>query len=129
MKSTKLLGIWMDHSIAHLTAITNDNFVTKTIESKPKLQVNEEDLYYKDESHTLNKEQNNLSVYYRKLGDTILDYEEVVLFGPTDAKNELINSLKDNPLFGNIKIGVKTADKMTEYQQHAFIKEYFRITE
>lgn len=126
MKSKKLLGIWMDHSIANLLELTNDKIETKTIESKPKLQVKEEDLYFKDESHMLNKEQGQLSAYYKKISDAILDYEEVIVFGPTDAKNELLNLLKDNHLFEKIKVEVKSADKMTENQQQAFVKKYFQ---
>jgi hypothetical protein len=125
MKATKQLGIWMDHSIAHLTEITDEPKATITIESKPESKVNEEDLYYKDESHRLNKEQNKLSAYYRKLSDIILNYEEVVLFGPTEAKNELFNLLKDNHLFNSIRIAVKSADNMSESQQQAFVSEYF----
>jgi len=126
MKSKKLLGIWMDHSIAYLTQITNDRIETETIESKPKPQVNKADLYYKDESHMLNKEQGLLSSYYKKLSDNIVDYDEVLLFGPTDAKNELLNLIKENHLFDKIKIDVKSADKMTENQQKAFVVEYFK---
>ena len=125
MKTTKYLGIWMDHSTAHLMELTNGTIVSNTVESQPKLQVKEEDLYYKDESHILNKEQNQLSAYYKKLSDVILDYEVVVLFGPTDAKNELLNLLLDNHLFDKIKIEIKMTDKMTENQRHAFVKEYF----
>lgn len=128
MKTLKLLGIWMDHSIAHLTDRPNGTFVTKIIESKPPLLVNPEDLYYKDESHMLNKEQDQLAAYYQKLGDAILDYDEVILFGPTEAKNELANSLKDNHLFEKIKIVIKPADKMTESQQHEFLKEFFDLS-
>jgi hypothetical protein len=59
------------------------------------------------------------------LGDVILDYEKVVLFGPTDAKNELLNLLLDNHLYDNIKIAVKPTDKMTESQMSVFVKDYF----
>ena len=123
MKAKRVLGIWMDHSIAHLTELSNGNLMTETIEAKPKLQVNPADLYYKDERHVLNKEQGQLDAYYKKLGDAILNYDEVILFGPTEAKNELTNILKDNHLFEKIKIAVKTADKMTEKEQHEFLKE------
>ena len=125
MKAKKLLGIWMDHSIAHCSELINNTLVTESIESNPPSQVNKEDLYYKDESHMLNKEKDLLSSYYKKLGEIILDYDEVILFGPTDAKNELLNVLKDDHLFDKIKIEVKSADKMTENQQHAFVKEHF----
>jgi len=128
MKSKKLLGIWMDHSVAYLTELTNDVLVTEIIKSQPKLQAKEEDLYYKDESHMLNKEQKKLSAYYKKLSDVVLDYDEVILFGPTDAKNELLNIIKDDHLFDKIKIEALAADKMTENQRHIFIKQYFNPT-
>jgi len=128
MKSKKQLGIWMDHSNAFLLQLTNNTIETSTLPSKPDSQLNEADLYYKDESHRLNKEQGLLSAYYRKLGEVIQDYDEVLLFGPTDAKSELLNLLKDNPLFDKVKIEAKPADKMTAVQQQTFVKEYFNIT-
>lgn len=127
MGTKALLGIWMDHSIAHLTELRNGNLMTETVEAKPQSQVKSEDLYYNDESHTLNKEQAQLATYYKKLSDAILNYEEVILFGPTDAKNELANTMKDNHLFEKIKIVVKPADKMNENQQHEFLKEFMNL--
>jgi hypothetical protein len=63
--------------------------------------------------------------YYKKIGVEILKYDWVLLFGPTDAKQELFNQLKENHLFNAIKIEWKQADKMTKNQQFALIKEYF----
>ncbi len=128
MKAKKLLGIWMDHSIAHCSELINNTLVTESIDSNPPSQVNKEDLYYKDESHMLNKEQDKLSVYYSKLSDVVLKYDKVVLFGPTDAKNELLNLIKKDHLFDKITVEAKAADKMSESQQHEFIKEYFNLT-
>ena len=128
MKTKRILGIWMDHSTAQLTELSDGNFMTETIESKPKSLVNEEDLYYKDESHELNKEQSHLATYYKKLSDSILNYDEVLLFGPTDAKSELVNTIKDNHLFEKIKIEIKPADKMTEIEQHEFLKEFMNTS-
>jgi hypothetical protein len=56
------------------------------------------------------------------------DYDEVILFGPTDAKSELYNLLKNDHHFDKIRIEVKPADKMTENQQQAFVKKYFSIS-
>jgi hypothetical protein len=39
MKTTKQLGIWMDHSIAHLMELNQDKIITSTIEA----QVGEQD--------------------------------------------------------------------------------------
>jgi len=71
------------------------------------------------------KEQHQESSYYKKLSDNIINYQEVVLFGPTEAKTELLNLLKADHLFENIKIAVKQSDKMTTNQMHAFVRSYF----
>ena len=125
MKSTKQLGIWMDHSIAHVMEFTNGIIVTTTIESQPEI-LGDQQVEYKDESHSLNKEQRQLSSYYKELGDAILGNDDVLLFGPTEAKSELFNLLKDNHLFDAIKIKVESADKMTESEMKIFVKEYFK---
>jgi len=75
-----------------------------------------------------NKEQNQLSGYFKRLSDVIKDYNEVVLFGPTHAKDELKNILKVDHHFDDVKIEVKPMDKMTENQQEAFVKEYFNTS-
>lgn len=128
MKTTKKLGIWMDHSTAHMMELTNDRIGTNTIESKPK-PLEDKQITYKDESHQLNKEQRQLSAYYKKLSDEIREFDDVLLFGPTEAKEELYNLLKEDHLFDNIKIGLRTVDKMSEKQQHAFVKGYFSAPE
>lgn len=79
----------------------------------------------KNENLIHNKEQQEQAEYYKKLGDVIKNYEAVILFGPTEAKTELYNILKEDQHFSNIKIKVRSTDKMTENQQHAFVKEYF----
>jgi hypothetical protein len=59
----------------------------------------------------------------------IKDFDEVVLFGPTSAKTELFNLLRKDRNFGKIKIEVKNADKLTENQLSAFVKEHFETIE
>ena len=72
-----------------------------------------------------NKEQHDQSAYYKHLGEVILNYKEVLLFGPTEAKTELFNLLKADHRFSEIRFQIKSADKMTENQQHAFVKDHF----
>jgi len=124
MTVSKRLGIWMDHSNAHLMEFTSDPIKTTNIDSK---FTHEEKVLAQDKSEGLmhHKEQQEQSAYYKRLGETISHYDEVLLFGPTDAKVELFNILKADHLFNHIKINVKQADKMTEHQQHAFVKENF----
>jgi hypothetical protein len=124
MTTAKNLGIWMDHSNAHLMEFTTDPIQTNTIASKFTHQEKEQSLG-KSENLMHHKEQHQQSDYYKKLGEAIKEYEHVVLFGPTDAKVELLNVLRADHRFEKIKIEVKQADKMTDNQQHAFVREYF----
>jgi hypothetical protein len=124
MTGAKNLGIWMDHSNAHLMEFTTDPIETITIASKFTHEAKEQSLG-KSEHVMHNKEQHQQSDYYKKLGETIKNYEEVILFGPTNAKVELFNILRADHLFEKIKIEVMQADKMTENQQHTFVREHF----
>ena len=124
MKKAKNLGIWMDHSSAHLMEYASEPVETKTIESTFTYRVKQDSLN-KSENLMHNKEQHQRIEYYKKLGEVIKEYEGVILFGPTDAKVELFNMLKANHLFEKIKIEVKQADKMTENQERAFVKDHF----
>jgi len=123
-KNAEKLGIWMDHSSAHLMEFTTDTSDTKTIESPFTHEVKEETLK-KSESLMHHKEQHEEAAYYKKLGEIIEKYDDVLLFGPTDAKTELFNILRQDHHFETKKIEVKQTDKMTENQQHAFVREYF----
>ncbi len=123
MKNIRQMGIWMDHSNALLMEIAGETIVKHSVASESSHQENEQSLI----SHgkpLINKEQR--ASYYKEISDSIRDYQEVVLFGPTDAKNELFNLLKADNLFKNIKIEVKNSDKMTENQMHAFVREYYK---
>lgn len=124
MSTVNRIGIWMDHSSAHLMEFTTEPIKSTIIESKFTHQEKEHSMN-RSENIMHNKEQQLQSEYYKKLGESIKNYDEVVLFGPTDAKVELFNTLKSNHLFAKIKIEVKQSDKMTENQKHAFVREYF----
>jgi hypothetical protein len=120
----KSLGIWMDHQDAHLMEFTTDPIETTTVESKFTHQEKEKTLH-RGENLMHNKEQHEEADYYKELGEMIRNYNDVVLFGPTEAKVELLNVLRKDHLFDGIVIEIKPADKMTDNQQHAFVRDYF----
>jgi hypothetical protein len=124
MKDLKQLGIWMDHSNAYLMALTNDMIE----ESKVVLESTDEEKedHGDSEKHIHTKEQHKQLRYYKKLSDIIKGYKDVLLFGPTDAKDELFNLIKADHCFDNIKIEVIHADKMDKPQMHTFMREYFK---
>jgi hypothetical protein len=124
MQAVKRLGIWMDHSSAHLIEYSNAPMKTKVIESTFTHQERESSLK-KGESLMHNKEQQRQGAYYEEIGEVIKQYEEVLLFGPTDAKTELFNLLAEDQHFAKIKMEVKSADKMTKHEEQAFVRSHY----
>ncbi|MDD5362542.1 MAG: hypothetical protein PHN88_10450 [Ignavibacteria bacterium] len=125
MATIKNLGIWMDHSSANIMEFTDRTIGLKTITSDFTHDDKEQSLS-KSEKMMHNKEQHEQSEYYKKLEDVIINFDEVVLFGPTEAKVELLNDLRTDNRFAKIKIVIKPADKMTQNQQHAFVRKYYQ---
>jgi stalled ribosome rescue protein Dom34 len=125
MKTSKKIGIWMDHHNAHLIEFSTEVKETKIMTSDFTFQDKEETLQ-RSESEMHNKEQHKQTTFYKNLAAVIKDYNEVLLFGPTDAKVELFNFLKENHKYDNIKIEVKNTDKMSDVDQHQFVRDYFK---
>lgn len=124
MENKKTLGIWMDYSTAELFDL-NHQIDKKSIESDFTYETEKETLN-RSESIMHNKEQQMNEAYYKELGEVILNYDHVFLFGPTNAKVELHNFLNKDLHFKDIQIDVETTDKMTHNEMQAFVSNHFK---
>ncbi len=124
MKNKKKAGIWMDHSNAIIMELVSDSIFEQNLMADTKVE--EETSLNKSEKMRQNKEQHQLTSYYKKLTEIMRNFDEILLFGPTSAKDELLNILNENHLFDAIKIEIKKTDKMTEIEMHKLVKEYFK---
>ncbi|MEI8075807.1 MAG: hypothetical protein WCH78_13740 [Bacteroidota bacterium] len=124
MKTKKSIGVWMDHSIARLIEFTIEPMQIRNIESTFTHEIRSESIE-KSEKHMHNKEQGEQLEYYHKILKGIINYDQVLLFGPTDAKNELRTILKADHAFDNITIEILQTDKMSENQLLAFVRKHF----
>ncbi len=122
MKSNKNLGVWMDYSSADLINPHQD--ANQIIRSKFSPAIKEEALK-KGEKHLHHKEQQVQETYFKEIAGKILEYDQVLLFGPTNAKTELLHYLNGDTHFKHVKIAVESADKMTENEKRAFVKKHF----
>ena len=124
MKTVKMLGIWMDHASANVIEFIKSPVGKGSIASGFTHEEKENSL--SNSEHIMhNKDQQEHSAYYKSIGDVIQNYEDIILFGPTDAKVELLNILKKDHHFDKIKITTQSTDKMSENQQQAFVADYF----
>ncbi|WP_028375424.1 hypothetical protein [Leeuwenhoekiella sp. MAR_2009_132] len=125
MEVHKNLGIWMDHSNANLMDLNKvkNNY---SISSKFTFSTKEEALN-RSEKSMHNKRQQMQEAFYKEIADVILNYNHVLLFGPTNAKTELFNYLSTDLHFKDIKIDVEPTDKMTDPEKDAFVKNHFKV--
>ena len=126
MKNFKQLGIYMDLTHAFLMELEDNQIISRNIVSG----LNEADSTDKQENHFLGFEwtekQHLQKVYFTEISDIISHYQQVVLFGVTDAKNELYLLLIGNPRFNDIRIELVNTNKLNKTQMHEFVKSYFK---
>lgn len=124
MKINKRLGIYLNYQQAHLIEFTSHPLETKTIDSdfthEEKLET-----IKKGEKAMHHKEQHEQLAYFKKLGDVIKHYDEVLLFGPTKAKNELHNLLANDTHYNKIEITVVISDELTLKEQQDLVMHFF----
>jgi hypothetical protein len=68
----------------------------------------------------------HLAAYFEKVVSCLRDEPAIFIFGPGEAKVELKKRLEKDRLGGRI-IGMETADKMTEGQIAAKVRERFLV--
>lgn len=124
MKELKSLGIWMDHAIAEIIDLDTERNI-QTIKSE---FTNEtmRDAIQRSEHIMHNKEKQMHEAFYKEIGNEILKYDQVLLFGPTNAKVELYNYLKKDLHFKDIKMDIEPADKMTDNEKYAFVRKHYK---
>ena len=125
MNTISRLAIWMDHSDAHVMEV-NAEMKRRHIASHFGKDEKGETLA-RSEAVMHNKEHGHHIAFYKALGEIIKGYQEVLIFGPSNAKKELHNYLADDSHFDKIKFDVQSADYMTENEEHAFVRRHYAM--
>ena len=139
MDGIEVIAVWLDHSKAVFYGFKDgQSFVKENVESpyNPRKRFNGEksdvtrfdsqgNAVSNNEDRKHNRKQKELNEYYNILEGKISEYDEILLFGPGRAKDELHNRLEDNKRFFGKMIAVKSVGKLTENQTLAFVREFF----
>ena len=131
----QLVGIFMDHHEARI--IDARTKASRTIHSKYESRLREKGQSavgtqlgdYRstnNEATEHHQEQHDTKAYYKAIGEAILPYDEIYLFGPTSAKEEFQNFLLEDPHFREKIIRVEGADYITLNQQNAQVRDHFK---
>lgn len=122
----KKVGLWIDHRKAVIVSITGDLEEIKSITSDMEKHVrfsgraqedSEEDQRDRRFTDLLNK-------YYNEVISFIKEAESILIIGPGEAKVEFQKRLKRETQIGRVVV-LETADKMTDPQFTAKVREYF----
>lgn len=139
MNTKKVIGIYLDHQKAYLIQKEKeDAIISEIIESDYERQVREagkgSDTTFwnasgtyssNNENNKNNKARNQLHEYYELLSQKIKDFDEILIFGPTTARNELKNYLCEQKTFNGKKIHVEPADILTDNQKREKVRNFF----
>ncbi len=128
-----MVGLWIDHRKAVITAVSDQGEATKVIQSNVEKhpgrsggarsttpyesqKVPADDIREREFTDQLHG-------YYDEVITAIGGAESILIFGPGEAKGELKRRLeKDKP--GGRVVAVETVDKMTGRQIAAKVREY-----
>jgi hypothetical protein len=133
MKTAK--GLWIDHRKAVIVAVTDNGEEVKELlshvekqpgrfegarstTSYPAQLVPADDLQQRGLTGHLDK-------YYDEVISHLRDAEVILIFGPGEAKGELIKRIERDKLSERIA-GVETVDKMTVPQIAAKVRKHFQ---
>jgi stalled ribosome rescue protein Dom34 len=126
MDLKKSLGIWMNYTSANVIDIQDVNHTPYIIYSEFTPIVKHASLQ-KSEKGMHEKEERMKKEYFNELIAIIKNYESVLLFGPTKAKQELCNLIQEFPKLNEIQIVVFTTEDMTDNQKMAYVRKHFLL--
>ena len=128
------VGLWIDHRKAIVVTVTDKGEeISLTISAAEKQLRRSGDSplngsYESQQVPADDSRQRTLAGHLNRYYDTVIacigDAESILIFGPGEAKGELKKRLEKSKLGGRI-VGVETADKMTDRQIAAKVRQYF----
>jgi stalled ribosome rescue protein Dom34 len=104
-------GVWIDHTKAVIAIVAGKNEELKRIESMP-------------EDQRERRCKGHLNKYYDDVIACIRDTDAILIFGPGEAKIELEERLGHEAVRARV-VGVKTAERMTDRQVAARVRQRF----
>ena len=122
------IGLWIDHTSAVMVSVSGSQATTKTLESGVDAHP-----HYSGgrgpggEKKYEQRHEEQLDRYYDRVIGEIGRPEALLIFGPGEAKLELKERLGRSKQFSDCIVDIDTADKLTEPQVVAKVKQHFTV--
>jgi len=135
MKMKDYVGIWVDHKKVFIVSIAGDqvtiNNMVSNVDGHLRLSGGSRtSTPYgpqegPSEGRREERRRQKLRQYYKKIIRIISDAEKIFIFGPGEAKTELMKEMKKSKDLSSRIVGTETTDKMTERQIKAKVRKFF----
>ncbi len=126
------IGVWIDKSQARIISTTEIlDTIPSDIENRPRYEGegreygrfgNQYMTLEKTKQHRLEHQE---AQYLKRIFDAVKSFERIMIFGPANMKNRLKQHLEGEHLTRGKVIDVVVAEKMTDNQLVAFVREYY----
>lgn len=117
-------GLWIDHRKAIIVFLKGDEEEIKQIKSDFEKSHDSGGSSIRADDQVQNETTEHLNKYYDEVISALQNTEAVLILGPGEAKGELKKRLEKSN-HNAPEIEVETADKMTENQLVAKVREHF----
>jgi stalled ribosome rescue protein Dom34 len=113
-------GVWIDNQKAMIITENDGDFAIKE-----KLKADEN--FGGGSEHSINnaKQSGNLK-YFKTISSRLLNYDEILIFGPGKSQEQLQNHLEEDAQFNKKKITIDSAEHITEPQMIAMVRDFFK---
>lgn len=129
-------GVWIDHRKAVVVQITDDGEETRQIDSGadrpfasaggPGSKQPDRREGFVAENTQEHKFMNELNTFYDAVLTALHGADSVLIFGPGEAKGEFQKRLKSKTFSAHV-VELEAADKMTDRQIAALVRQYFEL--
>lgn len=140
METTKKIGVFIDYSKAELIRYENGaagfwETVLSDYGEKERYEGegSDETRFTSNPYHVSNNEfkknriiENNLQSYYKTLIEKLKSFDEILLFGPGEAKKQFKNFAEQLQEFKHKIWHIESSDKLTDNQLLEFGREYYK---
>ena len=120
-------GVWLDSHTAFIIDNSSDHTRNDyTIQHKVKGNAS----HSGGSEHSMNnaKQSENLK-YFKSLSGFLLNYDEILVFGPGKSQEQFQNFLLEDAQFKNKQITIETADQLTDPQMIARVRDFFKTSQ
>jgi hypothetical protein len=128
MTTNNYAGIWIDHKQAIIVSLSGDRVATATLESEvgahPHFGGQQDgggEKKYEERRHQ------DLDRYYDEVAGHVAQADRLLLLGPGEAKLELKARLDRSKAHAGRSVEIQTADRLTDAQVVAAVKDHFNV--